>query len=177
MNMDFKRIALFISISLFVPGCAGTPVGGSDKPTVPNSGDARKACPTTTGVVINVTEVTIQGNVEAAQGVGAAIGGYAGHEAAGDNDVAKVFGAVAGAAVGTYAGNAVGNATLNKSGQELVILVGDTSYTILQETDVRMGFSSGDTVYVIGNLSSRNYYNRGSNTNCTNGIRVIKKGA
>lgn len=170
-------VLLVLSLSFASAGCAATPVGGSDKPTVPNSGDARKACPTTTGVVINVTEVTIQGNVEAAQGVGAAIGGYAGHEAAGNNDVAKVFGAVAGAAVGTYAGNAVGNATLNKPGQELIVLIGDTSYTILQETDSRMGFGVGDTVYVIGDLSNRYRYGRSGNTNCTNGIRVIKKGA
>lgn len=170
-------IPSILALSLASAGCAATPVGGSDRPTVPSSGDTRKACPTTTGVIINVTEVTIQGNVEAAQGVGAAIGGYAGHEAAGDNDVAKVFGAVAGAAIGTYAGNAVGNATLNKSGQELIVLVGDTSYTILQETDGRMGFSSGDTVYVIGDLSNRYRYGRSSNTSCNNGIRVIKKGA
>lgn len=170
-------IPSILALSLASAGCAATPVGGSDKPTVPSSGDTRKACPTTTGVVINVQDVIIQGNVEAAQGVGAAIGGYAGHEAAGDNDVARVFGAVAGAAVGTYAGNAVGNATLNKSGQELIVLIGDTSYTILQETDGRMGFSSGDTVYVIGDLSRGYGYNRSRNTSCNNGIRVIKKGA
>lgn len=175
--MGVKQIAVALAFCLSSQACAGTPVGGSDKPTVPNSGDTRKACPTTTGVVINVQDVTIQGNVEAAQGVGAAIGGYAGHEAAGDNDVAKVFGAVAGAAVGTYAGNAMGNATLNKSGQELIVLVGGTSYTILQETDSRMGFSSGDTVWVIGDLSNRYRYNRSTNTSCNNGIRVIKKGA
>ena len=172
-----RLIPSILALSLASAGCAATPVGGSDKPTVPSSGDTRKACPTTTGVIINVTDVTIQGNVEAAQGVGAAIGGYAGHEAAGDNDVAKVFGAVAGAAIGTYAGNAVGNATLNKTGQELIVLIGDTSYTILQETDGRMGFSSGDTVYVIGDLSRGYGYNRSRNTSCTNGIRVIKKGA
>lgn len=175
--MGLKQIAIAVAFCMSTQACAGTPVGGSDKPTVPNSGDARKACSTTTGVVINVTEVTIQGNVEAAQGVGAAIGGYAGHEAAGDNDIAKVFGAVAGAAVGTYAGNAVGNAALNKPGQELIVLIGDTSYTILQETDGRMGFSSGDTVYVIGDLANRSRYNRSRNTSCNNGIRVIKKGA
>ena len=175
--MDFKKLILLMLVASTSTACAGTPVGGSDKPTVPNSGDARKACPTTTGVVLNVTDVTIQGNVETAQGVGDAVGGYAGHEAAGDNDVAKVFGAVAGAAAGTYIGNAVGNAALNKPGQELVVLVGSVSYTILQETDGRMGFSSGDTVYVIGDLSNRYRYNRSGNTSCNNGIRVIKKGA
>ena len=175
--MGLKQLAVAVAFCLSSQACAGTPVGGSDKPTVPNSGDTRKACPTTTGLVINVTEVTIQGNVEAAQGVGAAVGGYAGHEAAGDNDIAKVLGAVAGAAVGTYAGNAVGNATLNKSGQELIVLIGSTSYTILQETDGRMDFSSGDTVYVIGDLSRGYGYNRSRNTSCNNGIRVIKKGA
>jgi outer membrane lipoprotein SlyB len=174
-----RLIPSILALSLVSAGCAATPVGGSDKPTVPNSGDARKACPTTEGVVLQTTDVTIQGNVEAAQGVGAAIGGYAGHEAAGDNDVAKVFGAVAGAAIGTYAGNAVGNATLNKSGQEVVILLmyNNQSVTVLQESDNRMRFSEGDYVYVIGDLSNRNYYRRASNTSCNNGIRVIKKGA
>lgn len=175
--MVVKQIATAIAFCMSLQACAGTPVGGSDKPTVPSGGDARKACPTTQGTVLATTDVIIQGNVQAAQGVGAAVGGYAGHEAAGDNDIAKVLGAVAGAALGTYTGDAVGNATLNKSGQELVVLIGNTSYTILQETDSRMSFSTGDTVWVIGDLSNRYSYNRSTNTRCSNGIRVIKKGA
>ena len=94
-----------------------------------------------------------------------------------DGKFAKVFGAVAGAAIGTIAGDVVGKSALNKSGQELIVVINSKTYTVLQETDSRMEFKTGDYVWVIGDLSSRSNYSRpSSNTNCSNGIRIIKKG-
>src|SRR6056300_16764 len=134
-----KYIILVLAI-ITSSACAGSPVGGSDKPTVPRGGDARKACPTVQGTVLEVTDVIIDGNVTAAQGVGAGLGGYAGNRAARkESELVQISATVAGAAVGTIAGDAVGKSALNKPGQELVVLVNGNSYSVLQETDGRMG--------------------------------------
>lgn len=165
-SMKYAVVCLSLLLS---SGCAG----GSLKPTVADKSDARKGCPVTEGTVIQVTDVTIEGNTEAAQGIGAAIGGYAGNRAVKDeSELVSIAATVAGAAVGSVAGNAVAKNSLNKDGQELIVVIDGSAHSIIQETDGRAQFAVGDSVWVIGNLSGNRY---SKNQNCDNGIRAIPK--
>lgn len=164
-----KKLTLTLLIALSTTACAG----GSLKPTVSDRSDARKACPVAEGNIIQVTDVTIEGNIEAAQGAGAAVGGYAGTRAVKDKDeLTKLLAGLTGAVAGSVVADVAGRATLNKDGQEIVVVIGGKAYSIIQQTDDRIAFSAGDDVWVIGNLTGNRY---SSNQNCRNGIRVILK--
>jgi len=164
-----KKLLLVTLFTVSTTACAG----GSLKPTVPDRGDARKACPVAEGTVIQVTDVTIEGDMEVAQAVGAGIGGYAGNRAAKkESELVQIAATVAGAAVGSIAGDAAGKAALNKDGQELVVVIDGKAHSIIQQTDGRAPFAVGDDVWVIGNLSGNRY---SQNQNCRNGIRAIPK--
>lgn len=167
--MDVNKLFATLLMAASTSACAG----GSLKPTVPDSGDARKACPVAEGTVIQVTDVTIEGNIEAAQAVGAGIGGYAGNRATKkENELVQIAATVAGAVVGSMAGDAAGKTALNKDGQELIVVINGKAHSIIQQTDGRASFVVGDDVWVIGDLSGRN---RSANQNCRNGIRAIPK--
>lgn len=136
--MAFIKKFSLVVVLVLIAGCAG----GSLKPTVTANSDARKTCPVAEGTVIQIIDVIIEGNIEVVQGVGAGVGGYAGHEAAGDNEIAQVLGAVVGAAAGDIAGRTA----FNNHGQELIVVIGTTTYSIIQETDNRATFIVGDDV-------------------------------
>ena len=163
------RYAIVCLSLLLSSGCAGS----SLKPTVPDRGDGRKSCPVAEGTVIQVTDVTIEGEIETAQIVGASIGGYAGNRAAKkESELVQIAATVAGAALGSVAGNATGKAALNKNGQELIVVIDGEAHSIIQQTDNRATFGVGDDVWVIGNLTGNRY---SKNQNCNNGIRAIPK--
>lgn len=162
-----KKLTLTLTLALLT-GCSG--IGNSLKPTVPDRQDARLACPTRSGTVLEVTDVTIEGEIGGSQALGALTGGYIGYELVSSSPwgaVAALVGALAGSKVGETAGKRF----TRRPGQELVVLVEGESYSILQQTDERVDFAAGDDVWVIGNL-----INRGKvNTDCRNGIRVLRK--
>ena len=170
------RFITVIIACLIISGCAG----GSQKPTVPNRDDGRKACPTTEGTIIDMVEVTIEGPTEIAQGTGAALGGYTANRAAkNESEVVEIIATAAGAAVGSVAGDMVSKNVLSRDGVELMVYVGGTTHSIIQETDARQPYAVGQDVWVVGNLNpvKQTRYSSTYNTqaNCKSGIRVLIK--
>lgn len=170
------RFITAVCVSLLISGCAG----GSQKPTVPSRDDGRKACPTAEGTIIDLTEVTIEGPTEIAQGTGAAFGGYVGNRAAKDeSDVVEALATGVGAVVGSMAGDAAAKTVMSRAGVELMVYVNGTTYSIVQESDNRQPYAVGQDVWVVGNLNpvrqtrySSTYQTQQS---CKSGIRVLIK--
>ena len=162
-----------IGICLILSACAG----GSLKPTVPSQSDGRKACPTSEGTIIDIIDVTIEGNTQVAQGAGAAIGGYTANRAAkNESEVVEIVATVAGAAVGSMAGDMVSKNVLSRDGQELMVYVNGVTHSIVQESDINQPYSVGQDVWVVGNLTANKLGSRYNNTpSCTSGIRVLIK--
>lgn len=162
-----------IGICLILSACAG----GSLKPTVPGQSDGRKACPTSEGTIIDIIDVTIEGNTEVAQGAGAALGGYTANRAAkNESEVVEIVATVAGAAVGSIAGDMVSKNVLSRDGQELMVYVNGVTHSIVQESDINQPYSVGQDVWVVGNLTANKLGSRYNNTpSCTSGIRVLIK--
>ncbi len=168
------RFITVIIAGLIISGCAG----GSQKPTVPSRDDGRRACPTSEGVIIDIIDVTIEGNTEVAQGAGAALGGYTANRAAkNESEVVEIVATVAGAAVGSIAGDMVSKNVMSKPGQELMVYVNGVTHSIIQESDVNQPYSVGDDVWVVGNLTPEKSWGNRYNTTpqCASGIRVLIK--
>ncbi len=168
------RFITVIIAGLIISGCAG----GSQKPTVPSRDDGRRACPTSEGVIIDIIDVTIEGNTEVAQGAGAALGGYTANRAAkNESEVVEIVATVAGAAVGSIAGDMVSKNVMSKPGQELMVYVNGVTHSIIQESDVNQPYSVGDDVWVVGNLTPQKSWGNRYNTTpqCASGIRVLIK--
>jgi len=168
------RILASISICILIAGCAG----GSQKPTVPSRDDGRRACPTAEGTIIDMTEVTIEGPTEIAQGTGAALGAYTANRAAkNESEVVEIIATAAGAAVGSVAGDMVSKNVLSRDGVELMVYVKGTTYSIVQEWDSNQPYLVGQDVWVVGNLTQdRSWGNRYNQTSsCASGIRVLIK--
>ncbi len=168
------RFITAVCVSLLIAGCAG----GSQKPTVPSRDDGRRACPTSEGTIIDMVEVTIEGNTEVAQGAGAALGGYTANRAAkNESEVVEIIATVAGAAVGSVAGDMVSKNVMSKDGVELMVYVNGVTHSIIQESDINQPYAVGDDVWVVGNLTQpKNWGNRyNTQSQCASGIRVLIK--
>ena len=175
-----RFICICIS-SIIIAGCAG----GSLKPTVPSNKDARRACPTDMGTIIDLTEVMIEGPTEIAQGTGAAFGAYVGNRAAqNESEVVEAIATGVGAVAGSVAGNIASKTVLTRPGVELMVLIPSrgSTYSIIQESDINQPFEVGQDVWVLGNLQSapdnnvwnRRYGNK-PDTGCKSGVRVLIK--
>ena len=170
------RLFALCCACVLIVGCAG----GSQKPTVPSRDDGRKACPTSEGTIIDLTEVTIEGPTEIAQGTGAAFGGYVGNRAAKDeSEVVEALATGAGAVLGSMAGDAAAKTVMSRDGVELMVLIGGTTYSIVQEWDKRQPYLVGQDVWVVGNLNpvrqTRYSSTYQSQQSCKSGIRVLIK--
>ena len=146
---------------LALTGCA---VGGSLKPEVTKRDEAREPCPFVTGTVVSVQDIVIEGNIEAAQASGTAIGGYLGNRATNDKgDIEEALGTIAGAAIGNVVGDAVGKG-MAKPGVLLFIDInnGGSGISVSQEAG-KYNFETGDKVILSGNLKQRR---RGYPDNC-----------
>lgn len=155
-------------LSFLLTGC----VGGSLKPTVPDSGDARNTCDVSSGVIIDLVNVEIERNIEAAQAGGAALGGYIANEATdGSNDIAQAVATVAGAATGSALGNMIGQQVLNRDGVELLVDVNGSVVSIVQQDDPSVTFQKGDAVWVVGATSRARYNSK----KCASGTRVLPR--
>ena len=167
------RLFATIAICLIFTACAG----GSLKPTVPGQSDGRRACPTSEGTIIDIIDVTIEGNTQVAQGAGAALGGYTANRAArNESEVVEIVATVAGAAVGSMAGDLVSKNVLSRDGQELMVFVDGVTHSIVQESDVNQPYAVGQDVWVVGNLTANKLGSRYNTTpSCTSGIRVLIK--
>ena len=168
------RFITAVCVSLLIAGCAG----GSQKPTVPSRDDGRRACPTSEGTIIDMVEVTIEGNTEVAQGAGAALGGYTANRAAkNESEVVEIIATMAGAAVGSVAGDMVSKNVMSRAGVELMVYVNGVTHSIIQEWDNRQPYLVGQDVWVVGNLTQpKNWGNRyNTQSQCASGIRVLIK--
>lgn len=162
------NMRIILLLSLLLAGCAG----GSLKPTVPESGDARSTCEATKGTIVDLLNVNIERNLEMAQAGGAALGGYIANEATEDsNDIAQAVATVAGAATGSALGNMIGENFINRDGIELLVEVNGNVISVVQEVDPTVTFYKGDPVWVVGATKRVTY----SRNRCASGTRVLPR--
>lgn len=150
---------------LTVTGCASTQ-------NSPNT-TSGATCPAQEGQVLDVQRVTIERNTQAAQAIGAGLGGYVANEATKDSDeVVRVLATALGAGAGAIAGDRVADATQDLSGFELVVQLDRGVHSIIQQ-DTPYRFLPGDQVWVIGYPEGRRYTRT---TNCGQEVRVFPRG-
>jgi len=110
-----KNLLLLLSI-FFILGC----VNNSSGPDVVKRSDAQKQQYVVLGTIIDITEVTIEGDREVGAAAGAIIGGVAGKnvtESEPESDIASLLGGLVGSAIGSE----VGSNLTRKDGIELLI--------------------------------------------------------
>ena len=96
--------------------------GPSMAPNKPSRDQANKTLPAKAGVVLDIQDVTIEGDARTAQVVGAGVGGAIANEAARDvGGVTRSVATVAGAAAGAVVGDAASQTVLATGGEEVVI--------------------------------------------------------
>lgn len=141
------KLIYMIFCAMLVTGC----VNSSLKPTDPNRGSARTAQSVQTGVILDVKSVTLKGNTQAAQTVGAGLGGYIGNVLTRDDgEVSQILGTVAGAAIGSAAGKVASDVAMDQQGVELILKTQTGVISIVQQVDDRAEFVVGSTVWVVG---------------------------
>lgn len=142
------RTTSILLLALSLSACAG----GNLRPTDVSRSDARTPEAVQEGTVEQVYKVTLRSNTEVAQGVGAAVGGYAANRASKDtHEAVQVLATAAGVMVGSVVGDSVSDLALDKSGINLIVrLDSGSTIAISQQTDSRADFTVGDRVYLIG---------------------------
>lgn len=154
------------SVVLMLTACTSTATPG-----VVKRQDVSKACEAESAVVLDVTEVVIHRNPEAAQTVGAALGGYAANRATKNNsDMIQVLATVAGAGAGAVVADAANNKLMYREGTELILKTQHGTFSVVQETDSDFVFLPGSEVWVVGS-PLRGY----SASRCANQVRVYPK--
>ena len=140
MNKNLLCLAIATIATL---GC----VNNQYKPDVVSRGDAQKQQYVVLGTVIDITEVTIEGDREAGAVAGALIGGVAGKgvtDSETESDVASLLGGLVGSAVGAKIGsnmtkkNAVELLIETDSGKLISIIQEVSSYIYKKEQKVRI---------------------------------------
>lgn len=140
-----KLVCVILCCLLFT-ACASS----SLRPTDPSRSAARSAQPVQSGVILDVKQVTIKANTEAAQTVGMGLGGYVGNAATRDNsEVVRVLSTAVGAVLGSVVGSTVGEAVLDQQGTELIVQLQNQTISVVQQVDENSLFNVGDTVWVI----------------------------
>jgi outer membrane lipoprotein SlyB len=123
-----KKIYAF-SLIIILSSCVNT----SLQPNVVSRQDAQKQQFVQEGIIIDIIDVTIEGNRELGSTAGALIGGAAGKNIT-DSETESNIAAVVGSIVGSRVGSEIGNAVSQKDGVELVIkLKSGRVVSIIQE--------------------------------------------
>ena len=123
-----KNIYAF-SLIILLSSCVNT----SLQPNVVSRQDAQKQQYVQEGVIVDIINVTIEGNRELGATAGALIGGAAGKNVT-DSETESKIAAVIGGIVGSRVGSEIGNAVSQKDGVELVIeLKSGRTLSIIQE--------------------------------------------
>ena len=123
-----KKIYAF-SLIILLSSCANT----SLQPNIVSRQDAQKQQFVQEGVIVDIINVTIEGNRELGATAGALIGGAAGKNVT-DSETESNIAAVVGSIVGSRVGSEIGNAVSQKDGVELVIeLKSGRTLSIIQE--------------------------------------------
>ena len=111
-----NKLSIIILLGLFASSC----VNMSQQPTTVSRSDVQKQQSITLGTIIDITNVTIEGDRSLGAAAGAAIGGVAGKNTTDsdtESDIASVLGALAGSAIGAN----IGSSLTKKNGVELLI--------------------------------------------------------
>jgi outer membrane lipoprotein SlyB len=123
-----KKIYAF-SLIILLSSCVNT----SLQPNVVSRQDAQKQQYVQEGVIVDIINVTIEGNRQLGATAGALIGGAAGKNVT-DSETESNIAAVVGSIVGSRVGSEIGNAVSQKDGVELVIeLKSGRVLSIIQE--------------------------------------------
>ena len=138
---------VFILSMVMLAGC----MGGSLKPADTVRKDAKQIEDVKEGTIIQIVDVTIRGNTEAAQAAGGLLGGYAANRATRDQDeVVQVLASAGGLLVGTIVGDSMSDLALDKPGVNLLVKSRGRIIAITQQVDRRQNFKVNDNVWIIG---------------------------
>lgn len=139
-----NNILVIVIAGILVTSC----VNISQQPNVVSRSDVQKQQMITLGTIIDITNVTIEGDRRLGAVTGAAIGGVAGKnvtDSETESDIASVIGALAGSAIGANLGSSI----TKKNGVELLIETNSGRLvSIIQEvSDIR--FEKNQKVRII----------------------------
>ncbi len=139
-----NNILVIVTAGILVTSC----VNISQQPNVVSRSDVQKQQMITLGTIIDITNVTIEGDRRLGAVTGAAIGGVAGKnvtDSETESDIASVIGALAGSAIGAN----LGSSMTKKNGVELLIETNSGRLvSIIQEvSDIR--FEKNQKVRII----------------------------
>ena len=140
------RIIFLALILLITGGCTGP----SMAPNKPSRDQANKTLPAQEGVVLDIQQVSIEGDARKAQMVGAGVGGVIANEATkSTGGVTRTIATAAGAAAGAMAGDQASKTVLANDGEEVVIeLSSGRLVSVIQEPgEVRL--ARGQLVWVV----------------------------
>jgi outer membrane lipoprotein SlyB len=154
MPKIFPTVITAFVLSLSLSACASL---DSKKPNVVQPGDTQRMERVRTGLVLDVTEVTIAGDSKIGTAVGAVLGGVIGSQATRtQGSGTRAAGGVGGAVAGGVLGNKLGGALTNKKGVQLLIEFENKDVmSIVQEADPNITFEIGQTVRIIGDVKMR----------------------
>lgn len=154
-----KHSILALTLIAALSGCTST------KPTVLKTSDTRGQCSVQEGTIIDVQEITIRRQPEAAQAGGAIAGGYVGNRITrGQDELIRSAATVGGAIAGAVAGDMAGRAFLDEPGLEIVVKTSTGTTSIAQAVDPDAIMAPGMRVWVIGAQRSHK---------CGGGVRVV----
>lgn len=154
MPKIFSTLFTSVILSLSLAACSSL---NSNKPNVVQPGEAQRLERVRTGIVLDVTEVTIAGDSKIGTAVGAVLGGVIGSQATRtQGSGTRAAGGVGGAVAGGVLGNKLGGALTSKKGVQLMIEFENKDVmSIVQEADPNITFTIGQTVRIIGDVKMR----------------------
>lgn len=129
----------------------------SKKPNVVKPADAQRLERVRMGTILDVTEVTIDGDSKIGTAVGAVLGGVIGSQATRtQGSGTQAAGGVGGAVAGGVLGNKLGGALTRKKAVQLLIEFDNKDVmSIVQEADPNIVFAIGQSVRIIGDVKMR----------------------
>ena len=142
--MNQAKLLFFLGAFLLVNSCSYS----SMRPDVVERNQAQRMQSVRFGTILSIDEITVSGDRETGEMVGAAIGAASGSSIS-ESDIESGIGAIVGGLIGSRVGSEVGNIATRKNAIELLVALDDgKTVSIIQEASDDL-FERGTRVKVI----------------------------
>ena len=142
--MNQVKLLFFLGAFLLVNSCSYSSI----RPDVVERNQAQRMQSVRFGTILSIDEITVSGDRETGEMVGAAIGAASGSSIS-ESDIESGIGAIVGGLIGSRVGSEVGNIATRKNAIELLVALDDgKTVSIIQEASDDL-FEKGIRVKVI----------------------------